>query len=153
MGLGAVAGLFCVDLRKSSYLREQWGGSAPVWPRGHYGNSCVLDTGLPYMDDLIQSSQQPSSAQPQVKTAERPITEPGAEFPVSLGSFPLAICLTHGGVYTSGLLSLSLTPHPLPRVHQGGGLQGEGAVPCPQSVFTGLYDRNEHNSVKRLHTT
>ena len=29
MGLGAVAGLFCVDLRKSSYLREQWGGSGP----------------------------------------------------------------------------------------------------------------------------
>lgn len=30
MGLGAVAGLFCVDFRKSSYLGEQMRGSGPL---------------------------------------------------------------------------------------------------------------------------
>lgn len=30
MGLGAVAGLFCVDLMKSSYLGAQMGGSGPL---------------------------------------------------------------------------------------------------------------------------
>lgn len=37
MGLGAVAGLFCVDFRKSSYLGEPTGGQASAWlctPRG-----------------------------------------------------------------------------------------------------------------------
>ena len=45
-----------------------------TWLGGHYGNSCVSDTGLPYMGDLIQSSNQHSFAQEQVKTSKRLIT-------------------------------------------------------------------------------
>lgn len=41
MGLGAVAGLFCVDFRKSSYLREQMGGSGRPSAWLCTGNACL----------------------------------------------------------------------------------------------------------------
>ena len=101
-----------------------------TWLGGHYGNSCVSDTGLPYMGDLIQSSNQPSFAQEQVKTSKRLITAQGAELPLSDGSFPLALCFTQGVSVSQGY-SLPCPPLSLPySVHQGGRLQGERAVLC-----------------------
>ena len=65
MGLGAVAGLFWVDLRKSSYLGKQRGGSGPL-PGSAVTMAtlvCQALTVLSYMDYLIQSSHQPSFTQ------------------------------------------------------------------------------------------
>ena len=47
------------------------------------------------------------------------ITERRAELPVLYSSFPLAICLTHGGVYMSVLILQFVPPSfPLPSVHK-----------------------------------
>lgn len=70
MGLGAVAGLFCVDLRKSSYLQ----GRGEVRPSTQfcspYGNSYLLGTYCA-MGYLTQSSCQPHLTHEQVKTLKR----------------------------------------------------------------------------------
>lgn len=58
MGLGAVAGLFCVDFRKSSYLGEQMRRSGPL-PGSVLSMAtlvCQALTVLFYMDYFIRSS-------------------------------------------------------------------------------------------------
>jgi len=45
------------------------------------------------------------------------ITEQQAELPVIYSSFPLAICSTHGSVYTSLLISEFVKPSPSPPPH------------------------------------
>ena len=141
MGLGAVAGLFCVDLRKSSYLRSSGEGQPQSGPA--VTTATLMCQTLGCLTRMTSFSPRSNPVCPAASEDFRKThTEPGAELPVYTVASPWLFLLPTVVSMRQGY-SLAYSPPP-PPCPPGREAPGRGSCTVSTERIHGAVRQNKH---------